>query len=523
MSEHSDVSSPRHAAVRSRSGPPGTSGPRRWASLVLSGFVMVGGILVLPVADAREFHVRTAAGPVLNDGVTTESPVPLQEAGIDSASAPQPVPSDPVTGSRVVDTAVTTALPDGRAATAIAAAMAQIGLPYVWGGDGPTGGDAGFDCSGLTTYAYRIAGIRLPRTAHTQYYAGPRIPAGASLQPGDLVFYGTTARVHHVGMYIGDGRMVNAPRRGKPVQVAYYRWRGDDYLGASRPAADGPIGSAPLPYVPPVPLPEAPVVPPEFLAPPAPLPPVRPAPTDPQPPESETAAQSVEESASLIEVPPPVLSLGSALRPTPGPGTAVEPEPASGAATSSGVPGSASTAQSLVGNGGPGDPVSPVNSTGPTSPPLTPVTPAPATSAPVAPAPVTPAPVTPAPATTTSRPDVPAPPTAEPEPIRATALVLPGGTAELRAVRLDAAGLPRAAGIRSDGGRHVVRLAEWAGTVPGSPVTLRFSDGSSRTYMVGAVTTATAGAATAVAGSQSASLVILVPTGESSWTVLTAG
>ncbi|WP_034274337.1 C40 family peptidase [Haloechinothrix halophila] len=74
--------------------------------------------------------------------------------------------------------------------TAIAYACQQIGLPYLWGGDGPDAGDTGFDCSGLTTAAYNTAGVSLPRTAHTQYHHGPRVPAGEPLQPGDLVFYG---------------------------------------------------------------------------------------------------------------------------------------------------------------------------------------------------------------------------------------------------------------------------------------------------------------------------------------------
>lgn len=113
-------------------------------------------------------------------------------------------------------------------------AIDQIGLPYIWGGNGPGRGDAGFDCSGLTSAAYSTAGISLPRTAHTQYLATPRIDS-ADLQPGDLVFYGTPSRIHHVGLYIGDGQMINAPTFGMPVQVAPYRYPGDDYAGAGRP------------------------------------------------------------------------------------------------------------------------------------------------------------------------------------------------------------------------------------------------------------------------------------------------
>ncbi|HVL85012.1 MAG TPA: C40 family peptidase, partial [Pseudonocardia sp.] len=129
----------------------------------------------------------------------------------------------------------TTAAPDERVRIAIEFALAQLGVPYLWGGDGPAEG--GFDCSGLTTAAYAAAGITLPRTAQTQFGAGPHVPNDADLMPGDLVFYGTPDRVHHVGLYLGEGRMVNAPRRGKPVQVASVRYPGDDYLGATRPAA----------------------------------------------------------------------------------------------------------------------------------------------------------------------------------------------------------------------------------------------------------------------------------------------
>jgi cell wall-associated NlpC family hydrolase len=126
--------------------------------------------------------------------------------------------------------------PTTAALTAINYACGQRGLPYVWGGNGPAAGDAGFDCSGLTRAAYAAAGIALPRTSRGQYAAGPRVPAGEPLLPGDLVFYATAGRVHHVGLYIGGGNMIDAPDFGKPVQVEPYRYPGDDYVGATRPS-----------------------------------------------------------------------------------------------------------------------------------------------------------------------------------------------------------------------------------------------------------------------------------------------
>lgn len=122
------------------------------------------------------------------------------------------------------------------AMTAINYACGQRGLPYEWGGNGPLNGDRGFDCSGLTKAAYDAAGISLPRTAHAQYQAGPRVPDGQALLPGDLVYYGAPSRIRHVGLYIGGGKMVNAPDFGQPVQVDNYRYPGDDFLGATRPA-----------------------------------------------------------------------------------------------------------------------------------------------------------------------------------------------------------------------------------------------------------------------------------------------
>ncbi|WP_410630962.1 C40 family peptidase [Amycolatopsis sp. cmx-4-83] len=131
------------------------------------------------------------------------------------------------------------AAPTPAALTAINYACGQRGLPYVWGGNGPVHGDAGFDCSGLTRAAYGAAGIALPRTSSEQYAAGPRVPSGAPLLPGDLVFYATAGRVHHVGLYIGNGYMIDAPDFGQAVKVEPFRHPGDNYLGATRPTVPG--------------------------------------------------------------------------------------------------------------------------------------------------------------------------------------------------------------------------------------------------------------------------------------------
>lgn len=117
-------------------------------------------------------------------------------------------------------------------------ALGQLGLPYVWGGNGPDAGAAGFDCSGLTKASYEDAGVELPRTADSQFRSVPSVPASQPPQLGDLVFYGNAAtNIHHVGLYLGNGLMINAPTEGQAIQIHTYHSAGDDYVGAGRPAS----------------------------------------------------------------------------------------------------------------------------------------------------------------------------------------------------------------------------------------------------------------------------------------------
>jgi cell wall-associated NlpC family hydrolase len=143
----------------------------------------------------------------------------------------------------------------GTVKTVLEAALGQQGVPYSWGGgnaQGPSSGICcspggqngaavvGFDCSGLTLYAFARAGVSLPRTAAAQAGVGERIPASAgfgALKPGDLVFYGylpnDNSTIRHVGIYLGNGQMVNAPRPGAPVRVDPVTAM-PDYAGGAR-------------------------------------------------------------------------------------------------------------------------------------------------------------------------------------------------------------------------------------------------------------------------------------------------
>ncbi|MFC0541146.1 NlpC/P60 family protein [Kutzneria chonburiensis] len=153
-----------------------------------------------------------------------------------AAAASRPVGNRPAPPPRPVPVAAA-----GRAAAVIGRAMAELGMPYAWGGGTPSGpsrgisdggGDAdyygdynkiGFDCSGLMVYAFAGVGIYLPHYSGYQYYAGQHVPL-SQMAPGDMLFYGNPSNIHHVTMYIGGGRMIEAPYSGSYVRVVPVRW-----------------------------------------------------------------------------------------------------------------------------------------------------------------------------------------------------------------------------------------------------------------------------------------------------------
>ena len=127
------------------------------------------------------------------------------------------------------------AAPGSPAAVAVKFAISQLGKPYRWGADGPRS----FDCSGLVQTAYRAAGVALPRVSRHQYGAGTHVSL-RSLRAGDLLFYAKDTSdprtIYHVGMYLGAGRMVEAPNPRAPVRIASM-WRPGLLGRATRPAA----------------------------------------------------------------------------------------------------------------------------------------------------------------------------------------------------------------------------------------------------------------------------------------------
>ncbi|MFE9424406.1 NlpC/P60 family protein [Kitasatospora sp. NPDC006697] len=137
-------------------------------------------------------------------------------------------------------TAVSASVPvavSAQASGAIYFAQTKLGTPYEWGGDGT---DGRFDCSGLTWAAFGTVGITLPRVANDQWNAGQH-PSRDQLRPGDLVFFATDLQdprsIHHVGIYVGGGYMIDAPHTGAVIR--YDRIDQTEYFGATRVTPDG--------------------------------------------------------------------------------------------------------------------------------------------------------------------------------------------------------------------------------------------------------------------------------------------
>jgi cell wall-associated NlpC family hydrolase len=152
-----------------------------------------------------------ATGAISSTGIPAGyALVPLSALGLQAPGA---------TTALVPTTATTTTTlpaPSTRGGQALGVARQYLGTPYRWGGESPA---TGFDCSGLMQYAYKQLGVDIPRVSQDQFRSGQQVPR-ESLQPGDLVFFSKAGDVHHVGMYVGDGKFLHAPRTGDVVKIS---------------------------------------------------------------------------------------------------------------------------------------------------------------------------------------------------------------------------------------------------------------------------------------------------------------
>ncbi|MEU1808320.1 C40 family peptidase [Micromonospora aurantiaca (nom. illeg.)] len=242
--------------------------------------------------------------------------------------------------SYVVDQSIDGLVADPRALAAVRYALAQLGDPYLWAAEGPDR----FDCSGLMLASYQAAGYRgLPRVAKDQYFATrSRTVSPNALLPGDLLFFASSSSwtsVHHVAMYIGNGKMVEAPRTGDVVKISVVRW--SRLYAATRVigAVPAPATPAPPPTVPATPTPST--TPKPTPTTPAPSTTPKPTPTTPKP---TTPTPTPTTSSPAPSTPPP--SPTDSPDPTPSQSASAAPSSSSAAPSSSSVAPSSSTSGS---------------------------------------------------------------------------------------------------------------------------------------------------------------------------------
>ncbi|GAA3612035.1 C40 family peptidase [Microlunatus ginsengisoli] len=180
-------------------------------------------------AARRAAEARAAAAARARAAAAAERARKARAAARSHASRPSPSrPSHSSAPRRVAAPIAHHGYSRSAAQHAIAFARSQIGKPYVFGATGP----GSYDCSGLTMRAWEAAGRGIPRLAASQYFATQHISSG-DLRPGDLLFWGSSpSSIYHVALYIGNGKMIQAPRPGRSVEVqSVYYWISPSYFG----------------------------------------------------------------------------------------------------------------------------------------------------------------------------------------------------------------------------------------------------------------------------------------------------
>lgn len=183
-----------------------------------------GNAVVISTKASDFAAVQAAIGKLVPHSASVEPLVTMVTTGGVSAPASS--------GTAGTGSGSQSAVPATTMTAVLRAAMSRLGMPYVWGGAGPTV----FDCSGLVQWSFARAGVVMPRVAADQALTGPSVPV-SQLQPGDLLFYHTDPSaptyISHVAMYIGNGWMIQAPQPGKNVEVVPADF-GSEFAGAVR-------------------------------------------------------------------------------------------------------------------------------------------------------------------------------------------------------------------------------------------------------------------------------------------------
>lgn len=184
-----------------------------------------GGGAPHTVANVVAPTTNSAPRPTASAGgnASSSNPDTPDTASSAPSSAPAPAPTTAPPTAPVADSPP----PSGRAGMAVAAARSMLGVPYVAFQASPS---RGFDCSGLTMWAWAQAGVSLPHQSGMQYATNPHVPKDQA-QPGDLIFF--YSPISHVGMYVGSGMMIDAPHTGAVVRLVPVRW--NRVVGVARP------------------------------------------------------------------------------------------------------------------------------------------------------------------------------------------------------------------------------------------------------------------------------------------------
>jgi cell wall-associated NlpC family hydrolase len=174
---------------------------------------------LLAEATSRESRLRQATTVSTGTGTMVKFAVRQRPTGALGPSAPMAADALAV-GEALSTTGLTSAASISTASgstageAVIAAASEHLGVPYLWGGTDP---EKGFDCSGLIQHAYRDIGVDMPKWSRNQARMGVEVPSIDEALPGDIIAFGEP--VDHVGLYVGDGQMLHAPRTGDVVKI----------------------------------------------------------------------------------------------------------------------------------------------------------------------------------------------------------------------------------------------------------------------------------------------------------------